>query len=548
MDLIGLRAAELWNREVESSTYRCGDVEIDSANRRFTRASHEITLEPKLFAVVLQLLANPGMLVTRNDLLDSIWGHRYVTASTLNRLIALARRAFGDDSDEPRFIQTVHGAGYRYIGPINRAETVRATRPARFVPPSIARLPARVEALIGRESELAQLAALFASNRAVTLLGTGGLGKTQCALEFGRRVETQFPDGVWFFDLAPMKEGEDWLRALADALSIPPGPRAELLAKISPLLHSRRALFVIDNCDRIAADIGTILIEILRATDLLKILATSQAPLNFKGEQLMRMSPLALPRLDEAGKVGPQELAASPAVRMLLTRIQSVQPGFGLNATNGATMAEICRRLDGLPLALELAAARFNLLSPEQVLQRLDQRFRFLSSRVAGRESRHLSLLTMLEWSFSLLSVEERRLLSWFGIFVQAWTVESAIELGSSLDHDSEAIVDLLMGLVNKSLVSVAAGFTPPRYVLLESVREYALTRLRAAAEEERAREAHLALLARTARAAQHDQVSGKLRATVERFMHERGSIIGALEHGLTCEVGRTLLCRSSAR
>ncbi len=524
---------------MEVAIYRCGDVEIDATNRRFTRSGREVALEPKLFSLVLKLLATPGMLVTRNDLLDSVWGHRYVTASTLNRLVALARRAFGDDPDQPLFIQTVHGAGYRYIGPFDRNEMAGVDRPARFVPPASVRLPARVEALIGRESELTHLAALFESNRAVTLLGAGGFGKTQCALEAARRLTGRFPDGVWFFDLAPMRTGEEWLQSLGAALSIPPGSCGEMIDRIFPLLQGRRALFVIDNCDRIAAETGTVVIELLRATDELKILATSQAPLQFRGEQLMRMLPLALPELDREGKMSPEALAASPAVQMLLTRIQGVQPGFALSAANGATMGEICRRLDGVPLALELAAARFSLLSPDQVLQRLDQRFRFLSDRAAGRDQRHQNLLAMLDWSFSLLSAEELRLLSWFSVFVRGWTIESAMELAASLDHDPETIVDLVTGLVNKSLVSVASGFLPPRYLLLESVREYALDRLRGAAEEERARDAHLALFVHMTKGARDDMVSGKMRAAVERLTDERENIVTALDYGLASKRGR---------
>jgi hypothetical protein len=164
----------------------------------------------------MQLLAKAGALVTRDELLDSIWGHRYVTPSTLTRLITLARRAFGDNSEEPRYIQTVHGAGYRYVGPIEREDPAPLDQPARFAPPSIARLRARTEALIGREAELARLAELFASKRAVTLLGSGGIGKTQCVLESARRMAPELADGVWFLDLAPMKEGEEWLRALAE--------------------------------------------------------------------------------------------------------------------------------------------------------------------------------------------------------------------------------------------------------------------------------------------------------------------------------------------
>src|SRR5215469_13400238 len=162
--------------------YRCGAFLVDLGNRRFLHQGREVALEPRVFSVIAQLLSRSDELVTRNELLDAVWGHRYVTPSTLNRVIALARRAFSDDSDEPAYIATVHGAGYRYIGPIERAARQSEDRRVRFGPPPAVRLPARVEALIGREDELESLAGLMHRERAVTVLGPGGIGKTQCVL------------------------------------------------------------------------------------------------------------------------------------------------------------------------------------------------------------------------------------------------------------------------------------------------------------------------------------------------------------------------------
>jgi len=524
------------SKKVDSATYHCGDFHIDAANRRFTCRGTEIPLEPKLFAVVLQLVARPGALITRHELLDAVWGHRHVTSSTLNRLIVLARRAFRDDPEEPRYIETVHGAGYRYIGPVRRAEPRQADQPARFVPPPFAQLPARIEALIGRERELDTLAQLLGDCRAVTVLGIGGIGKTECALECARRLTAEFPDGVWFFDLVPMKGGADWLCALATALAVPLADPAQMLDKILTLLQSRRALLLIDNCDRIATEVGALVIEILRGTHAVKVLATSQTPLQFVGEQLMRLPPLAVP--DEEQTLGQIELA--PAVEMLLTRIRSTQRAFTLTADNAKTIATICRRLDGIPLALELAAPRFSLLSADEVLQRLDDRFRLARSEVAGRNARHRSLSALLEWSFALLSSEEQQLLAWLGVFVQGWTVETAAELAAPLGHDAETVVELLTGLVNKSLVSVTHGLNPTRYHLLETVREYALERLRLAGAEQQARDAHLALMVRMSETAHRDMVGGRMSERIGRLVHENGNISSALEHALRTEENRT--------
>ena len=222
--------------------YRCGDCVIDAANRRFTRAGQEFPLEPKVFAALVLLVMHAGELLTREQLLDAVWGHRYVTPSTLNRVIALARRALIEDGDGQKLIQTIHGAGYRYIGPVATAFPARAEPRARFGPPPPARLPARLQTLIGREHELAQIGSLLRAGRSLTIVGTGGMGKTQCALAFAHKQADQYPDGVWFFDLAPMRGADEWLRALG-ARAVDRGVRKARTACPSPSLAGRRALF-----------------------------------------------------------------------------------------------------------------------------------------------------------------------------------------------------------------------------------------------------------------------------------------------------------------
>jgi predicted ATPase/DNA-binding winged helix-turn-helix (wHTH) protein len=527
-----------------SVSYRCGEFHVDPANRRFARGSTEIDLEPKVFAVVLQLLAQPGALLGRNELLDAVWGHRYVTPSTLNRLIALARRAFGDDPDNPRYIQTVYGSGYRYIGPFEKEETGAAAAPVRFAPPPAARLPARFDTLIGRSRELETLAELFLTHRAITILGAGGIGKTQGALEYARLASGDYPDGVWFFDLAPLSSAEQWFRGLAAALGIASDGVEELLHKVTALLQGRRTLLVLDNCDRIATEVGIRVFELLRGTDRVKILATSQAPLSFVAEQLMQMPPLELPTVEPGVGQSVEEITAAPAMQMLISRVGLAQPLFKLTAANARTLAEICIRLDGMPLALELAATRFALLSADQVLERLEHRFRFLNSDVAGRDSRHRNLQVLLDWSFTLLAAEEQRLLTWFSVFVQGWSVEAALDLAAPLGSDPEAVIDLLSGLVRKSLVSVIPGLTPPRYRLLESVRDYALEHLQRAGEEPRARVAHLAHVVRLVRKVHDDMASGRGRGSIEALTREDGNISAAVEYALLIEGGRSSALR----
>jgi predicted ATPase/DNA-binding winged helix-turn-helix (wHTH) protein len=516
---------------LDQAVYRCGDCELDTANRIFRKDGMEYALEPKVFAVLTQLVMRPGELVTRDQLLDAVWGHRYVTPSTLNRVIALARRSLADDADEPRFIQTVHGSGYRYVGPVEKAEPTQAEPRARFAPPASVRLPAPLHTLIGRGQELGQIDAMLNGGRSLTILGTGGMGKTQCALSFAQAHGDRYPDGVWFFDLAPMRGAEEWLQALALTLGIAPAGERELLDKITDVFADRRALLLLDNCDRLSAAVGSLAVEILRRTELLKILATSQQQLSFVGERVLRLPPLELPDLKQpANEQELQQIGSAPAVALLLARVQDVQSEFKLTLANAAAIVGICERLDGMPLALELAAARFALLSPEQVLERLDHRFRFLVGEIAGRDHRHRNLIALLEWGFALLSPDEQRLLAWLGVFVQGWSVEAVIDLAPAFGVSPEEAVDLLTGLANKSLASVDQSVSPPRYRLLESVREFALEQLKVLGDEGRARDAHLAYVLRMTEAAHADLLGPRMRERIALLTPEHGNIDSASE------------------
>lgn len=516
---------------MDQVVYRCGECELDTANRSFKRKQALCTIEPKVFAVLLQLVSRPKELVTREQLLDAVWGHRYVTYSTLNRVIGLARRALADDADAPNFIHTVHGSGYRYVGPVERVVAVAESR-ARFAPPAAVRLPAPLGTLIGREAELKQIDELLESGRSLTILGTGGMGKTQCALVFAHSRKDTYADGVWFFDLAPLRRAEDWLQALALSLAIAPTGEADLIPRIADSLTDRRALLFLDNCDRLSLQVGALVIELLRRTQHLKVLATSQQQLRFVSERILRMPPLAMPAIRQAiDDAEVQQIAAAPAVALLLERVRDTQPEFKLNMANVGAFVAICARLDGMPLALELAAVRFALLSPEQVLDRLDQRFRFLVSDVAGRDQRHRNLVALLEWGYALLSPAEQRLLAWLSVFVQGWTVDAVIDLAPAFGASAELAVDLLTGLANKSLATIDHNVAPPRYRLLESVREFALEQLKTLGDERRARQAHLAYVLRMTDTAYEAMLGSRMREQIALLMREHGNLDSASEY-----------------
>jgi predicted ATPase/DNA-binding winged helix-turn-helix (wHTH) protein len=510
--------------------YQCGDLRVDPANRRLTRGATEVALEPKAFAALLVLLARADELVTRDQLLDAVWGHRHVTPATLNRVMVLLRRAFDDDPDHPRFIETVHGAGYRFVGAVHCVAVSRDPIRAHFGPPPIAQLPTRLEPLIGRERELAQLRTMLSEHRALTVIGPGGMGKTQCSLEVGRQCQADFPDGVWFFDLSPFERTQDWVRALAGTLSVPTAGTPALLPRVAAALAGRKALLLIDNCDRLASETGALVHELLLACPDLNVLATSQQRLAFVGERLMWLPPLELPpAASNAERISLDEIASTPAVALLLTRARAVQPVIALGRDNVADIVEICRQLDGMPLALELAAAHFAMLSPAAIRERLSLRLSLLASDSAGRAPRHRTMQALVEWSYALLSADEQRLLCWLGVFLQGWAIDAAEAFGSALKVDAGVLLELHSGLVLKSLVVVDPTLSPTRYRLLEPVRDFALQRLRSLGEEADARRTHLRYFVQLAECSHREILAARVDEWLARLSHEHANIDSAL-------------------
>lgn len=520
---------------VDKVVYECGDLRIDLANRRLTRGDSEVALEPKALATLVVLLDRPDELVTRDELLDAVWGHHFISPAALNRVMGLLRRVFDDDADRPRWIRTVHGSGYRFIGEVKRVSAQREAARINGGPHPGARLPAKLEGLVGRRDELERLCGMLATHRAVTIVGAGGMGKTQCGLEAARLCSGRFPDGVWFFDLSPLDEPQEWLTMLAGALSVPGTPSSDQVTRIASVLADRQTLFVLDNCDRLTARLGAMVLALLSACPGLSVLSTSRQRLDFMGEHLMWLQPLALPPpAGDALRAPLEEIAAIAAVELLLLRATEVQPSLVLTRCNVEDIVGICRRLDGMPLALELAAAQFAMLSAEAIHARLQQHFGLLPSTSAGREPRHQTLQALVDWTFSLLTTQEQRLLCWLGVFLQGWTASAAEHFGSVLGIDADRLLELHSGLILKSFLIVDPTLSPPRYRMLETVREFALHALRERREEAHARLAHLEYVVHIAERSHDEMRDGRADECGEHVRHEHANMESALNWALS--------------
>jgi non-specific serine/threonine protein kinase len=351
-------------------------------------------------------------------------------------------------------------------------------------------LPGQRTHFIGRERELAECARLLGDTRVLTLTGIGGCGKTRLALELAQQILPSFPGGVWFVDLAPITDGSRVTEAVAAALQVRESAGRELVDAVCDRVGGARMLIILDNCEHVLADASALTDRLLTSSRELRQLVTSREGLGIDGERLVQVRSLAVPAPQLSRDVA--AVRACESVRLFVDRAQRVVRDFDLTDANAAGVAEICRRLDGIPLAIELAAARVKVLSIDQIRERLDDRFRLLTGGSRTTLGRHQTLLAAIEWSYDQLTPGEQRLLRLVSVFSGGWTFDVLSRVHGAADEFE--LLDALARLVDKSLVIVDrrdAG--EARYSLLETVRQYALNRLKDRGELAQGRERHAA-------------------------------------------------------
>ena len=403
------------------------------------------------------------------------------------------------------------------------------------------RLPVPRTSFVGRDDDLARCASALQQNRMVTLTGVGGSGKTRLAMETGMRVREVYKDGAWWVDFTSITDEARVAEAVAEALGIlnpQRSPREALLE----FARDRELLLVFDNCEHLVGASGELADAILSASADSRILATSREGLGVEGEQILAVRPMATPRSDRAANVA--EVAGSDAVRLFVERARAVQPDFGVTASNAADVLEICRRLDGIPLAIELAAAHARLLSVQQIRDRLEGQLTLLTGR--GRSlPRHQTLRATLQWSYALLTPEEQRALRHLSVFRGGWTLAAAAEVYGAGDSE---LLDLLWRLVDKSLVEVVTTEgTEARYRLLEMVRQFAFDALVSASEAEVAQARHAEhYLRRLESEAKHliGPDEAEIAASLERDLD---NLLAALEYSPRLEGGAERALSASA-
>ncbi len=456
-----------------AATYRFGVFELQPDQRRLLASGRPVALGQRAFDLLQILVERRERLVPKGELLDLVWPDLVVEENNLQVQISNLRKVLGTHA-----IATIPGRGYRFTVPVDGANVESpAIAKIEIAPATTPRtnVPREVPALYGRDADLAALRELIGGHRLVTIVGAGGIGKSRLAQAITHAISDTRPDGAWMVELAGLSDPARLANAVAQVLDVKmPGQRPPL-DELTDGLGVRDALLVLDNCEHLLDAVAALVEGLVQSAPDITVLATSQEPLRLPEEQQYRVMPLAVPSGTDA-----EDALTYGAVALFEARVRAAAPRFALTRENAPLAIDICRRLDGLPLAIELAAARVATLGLAPVRDKLDARFRLLTGGARSTLRRHQTLRAALEWSHNLLNDAEKAVFRRLGAFAGGFTSELAQAVAADAEQDEWAVLDHLGALVDKSLVVADAGDTP-RYRLLESARAFALEQLAAA-------------------------------------------------------------------
>jgi predicted ATPase/DNA-binding winged helix-turn-helix (wHTH) protein len=513
------------------TSYFFAEFCLNPARRVLTRDGTMVDLGSRAMDVLLALVRRRGEMATKSEIMAEVWPGVAVEENNLTTQIASVRRALGE-TGTTRFIQTVPGRGYRFVADVRVGSGMAEALPPLVMPPPEAvgerhNLPMESSSFIGRERELADIRARLSARPLVTLVGAGGVGKTRVALKLAGDVLNDYPDGVFLLELAPLTEPRLVAEALCRVLGVPAtGDRPAESVAVS-VLRQKRMLLVLDNCEHVLAAAAALAAVLLRNCPHLRLLATSREALGVPGEAVFPMPSLAVP----AGQAGltAAEALQSDAVRLFTERAADALGSFTLTDEDASAVAMICRRLDGVPLATELAAARLRMLKPTELASRLEKMFRLLTGGSRTALPRQQTLRATIDWSFSLLSEAEQVVLRRLSVFVDGCPLKGAVAVTAGADVLAEDVFDLVSALVAKSLVVADTTGQVTRFRMLETTRQYAAEKLVDAGEAGRRRDMAAFVLAHFRRAeaawptqatapwlAQYGAEAENLRAAIE--------------------------------
>src|SRR3984893_1025109 len=452
-----------------------GPFRLFAGQRLIERAGIPLHLGGRALDILIVLTEQAGKVVRKHDLMARVWPGVTVDVGSLRVHVASLRKALRDGKAGARYVTTLSGQGYCFVAPITRADAPGPSVAHRPMPDQLRHLPARLTRMVGRERTVQEILALLAAERFFTIVGPGGIGKTTVAFSVGHGMLAEFAGALHFFDLGPINDPLLVPSSVASTLGLPvhsSDPTPGLIA----LLRNKRILFILDSCEHVIETSAALAERIFLDAPQVHVLATSRESLRVEGEHVHRLLPLGSPP-EDAGLTAAQALGF-PAVQLFVERAIASGRRFELNDADAPVVAEICRRLDGIALAIQLAAGRADAYGIQETLLLLNDRFKLLWEGRRTALPRHQTLSATLDWSYDLLSELERLILRRLSVFASIFTLEGSRSVAVGDDLDDGQVVTAIASLIRKSLVAVDGGDQTTRYRLLDTTRAYGVGKL----------------------------------------------------------------------
>ncbi|MGC1303978.1 MAG: winged helix-turn-helix domain-containing protein [Caulobacteraceae bacterium] len=494
-----------------------------AAQRLVFDGDHQLRLGTRGLDILIALVEAQGRLVTKEELIQRAWPTTFVGESALRTHISALRKALGDGQNGTIYIQNASGRGYRFVAPVNVVEGGAA--PPVGAPNNT--LPSSLSRVVGREQDIEALAGLLRSDQLVSIVGPGGIGKTTVAIVVAERVAHRYPEGVFFIDLAAVADSVQAFNAMASALSLSL-PTDDPLPTLVDFLQDRRILLLLDNCEHVIEAIARLCDVLVSRRAQIVVLATSLEPLRTKGERVYRLASMSTP--PRSAELSAQEAMRYPAFELFVQRLASGDAALPVDQNDISTISELCERVDGVPLAIELLAARAAQVGVQGLALMLDDRALLGTAMRRATPKRHRSLTDLVAWSAGLLGPEQRLILGRISVFRSAFTLDGAIAVARSSRIGADAVQDALIELAAKSLLVVDITDDETRYRLLQVTRIYAWTELLAEEDVQPVRRAHADYQIEVMRTADLDWTTERRAAWLAQYVRHLDEVRSALD------------------